>query len=100
MADKLSTTEVEAAIAKVGGWSLAEGKLHRDFKFGNFVEAFGFMCRAALVCEKMDHHPEWSNVYNKVKVDLVTHSAGGITELDIRLATRMNELAAGSGDKR
>lgn len=97
MADKLSAADIKASVAKLGGWSLDEGKLRREFKFANFVEAFGFMCRAALVCEKMDHHPEWSNVYNKVKVDLVTHSAGGITELDVRLATRMNELAGAAG---
>ena len=74
-------------------WSLEEGKLKRSFKFGNFVEAFGFMTRCALEAEKLDHHPEWQNVYNKVVVCLTTHSAGGITDLDFRLAARMNELA-------
>jgi 4a-hydroxytetrahydrobiopterin dehydratase len=72
VAEKLDADAVEAGLAKLAGWALVDGKLHREFKFGNFVEAFGFMCRAALVCEKMDHHPEWSNVYNKVRVSLVT----------------------------
>jgi 4a-hydroxytetrahydrobiopterin dehydratase len=76
------------------GWSLREGKLHRQFQFGSFVEAFGWMSSVALVAESMGHHPEWSNVYNRVRVDLTTHDAGGITELDFTLAQRMNELAS------
>jgi 4a-hydroxytetrahydrobiopterin dehydratase len=77
------------------GWEVVDGKLHREFRFRDFVEAFGFMSRCALVAEKMDHHPEWSNVWNRVTVDLVTHDAGGITDLDRQLASTMNELAGG-----
>ena len=76
------------------GWSLVEGRdaIAKTYTFRNFVEAFGWMTRAALIAEKMNHHPEWSNVYNKVTVRLTTHDSGGITELDISLATRINAL--------
>jgi 4a-hydroxytetrahydrobiopterin dehydratase len=77
------------------GWEVVDGKLHREYVFADFVAAFGFMASIALVAEKMDHHPDWSNSWNKVTVDLVTHDDGGITERDIRLAARMNELAGG-----
>lgn len=76
------------------GWRLAEDRLQRTFTFANFVEAFGFMTRAAIHAEKMNHHPEWSNVYKTVNVELTTHEAGGITELDFELARKMNRLAA------
>ena len=95
MADKLESTEINRRLAGLDNWSLLDGKLHRDFKFGNFVEAFGFMTSAAIEAEKMNHHPEWFNVYSKVSIDLTTHDAGGITELDFALAERMNALAAG-----
>ena len=94
MAEKLDITQVDERLANIPGWSLQDDKLHRDFKFDNFVHAFGFMTSVAMEAEKMDHHPEWSNVYNRVSVDLVTHSAGGITELDFVLAEKMNVLAA------
>jgi 4a-hydroxytetrahydrobiopterin dehydratase len=68
------------------GWKVINGKLHRELKFADFVSAFGFMSRVALLAEKRDHHPEWSNVYNKVVIDLVTHDAGGITDKDVELA--------------
>jgi 4a-hydroxytetrahydrobiopterin dehydratase len=97
MAEKLSDREIAKALTKLDGWSLETGKLSRNFKFANFVEAFGFMTRAAIEAEKMDHHPEWFNVYGKVGVQLVTHSADGITNLDVELATKMNALA-GSAD--
>jgi 4a-hydroxytetrahydrobiopterin dehydratase len=74
-------------------WTLAEGKLHKEFHFADFVEAFGFMAKVALVAESMDHHPEWFNVYKTVRVDLSTHDAGGITELDFALADRMERFA-------
>ena len=93
MIDKLSVSEVNAGLADIGDWALEDGKLTREFKFGNFVEAFAFMTGAALQAEKMNHHPEWSNVYNKVRVQLVTHEAGGITERDFELARKMNGLA-------
>nr|NIQ07522.1 4a-hydroxytetrahydrobiopterin dehydratase [Candidatus Korarchaeota archaeon] len=74
------------------GWQVKEGKLHKDFEFKDFNEAFGFMTRAALHIEKMNHHPEWFNVYNKLSVDLQTHDAGGITENDTKLAKTLNSL--------
>jgi 4a-hydroxytetrahydrobiopterin dehydratase len=93
MADRLTGSEIEDALAGLDGWTLESGKLNRDFKFDNFVEAFGFMTSAAIEAEKMNHHPEWFNVYSKVNVQLVTHSAGGITSLDVELARKMNALA-------
>jgi len=77
----------------VDGWALDQGKLRREFRFADFVQAFGFMASTALAAEKMNHHPEWCNVYNKVTVHLTTHEAGGITNLDFKLAARMNALA-------
>lgn len=92
---KLDRAAVEKALAELDGWQLArEGNaVERRFTFRDFNEAFGFMARAALAAEKLDHHPEWSNVYNKVDVLLSTHDAGGLTELDFKLAKRMNALA-------
>jgi 4a-hydroxytetrahydrobiopterin dehydratase len=92
MADKLSDREVRERLAKLDQWSLIDGKLRREFKFSDFVRAFGFMTSAAIEAEKLNHHPEWSNVYNKVTVNLVTHSAKGITELDFKLAKKMDGL--------
>ena len=91
---KLSSAELNAALTKLGGWSIQNDKLHRQFEFKSFVEAFGFMASSALVAESMGHHPEWFNVYNRVTVDLTSHDAGGITQKDVDLATRMNEIAA------
>ena len=96
MPDKLSDEDVQAGLAKLEYWVLEDGKLRREYKFANFVHAFGFMASAAIESEKMNHHPEWCNVYNKVVVQLVTHSAGGITDLDFQLAQKMNELADAS----
>lgn len=92
---KLDRAAVEKALAELDGWQLArEGNaVERRFTFRDFNEAFGFMARVALAAEKLDHHPEWSNVYNKVDVLLCTHDAGGLTELDFKLAKRMNALA-------
>jgi 4a-hydroxytetrahydrobiopterin dehydratase len=86
----------EEALATLDGWSPVEGRdaIRKTFKFKDFSAAWGFMARVALTAEKMDHHPEWLNVYNRIEVTLSTHSAGGVTELDIDLARRMNELAA------
>jgi 4a-hydroxytetrahydrobiopterin dehydratase len=92
MATLLSAAELDRAIEELG-WSLENKKLHRQFQFPSFVEAFGFMSSVALVAESMGHHPEWSNVYNRVTVDLTTHDAGGITNLDVELAKKMNQLA-------
>lgn len=90
---KLTDEEIKKELANLPGWSVLNGKLHKDFVFENFIEAFGFMARAALYIEKMNHHPEWFNVYNKLKVDLTTHDAGGITQNDINLARTLNSLA-------
>ncbi len=94
---RLETPAVEAALAALNDvaetpWAVVDGKLHKEFQFADFVEAFGFMTKAALAAESMDHHPEWFNVYKKVRVDLSTHDAGGITELDFALARRMEAL--------
>ncbi|QYO68808.1 4a-hydroxytetrahydrobiopterin dehydratase [Leptolyngbya sp. 7M] len=89
----LSTDALNAALSELPGWSLEAGKLHCQFRFNSFVEAFGFMSSVALVAESMGHHPEWFNVYNRVTVDLTTHDAGGITDKDVALAKKMNELA-------
>jgi 4a-hydroxytetrahydrobiopterin dehydratase len=89
---KLSEEQIRKELANLSGWSVVNGKLHKEFAFESFIEAFGFMTTAALHIEKMNHHPEWFNVYNKVKVDLVTHDAGGITQNDIDLARTLNSL--------
>lgn len=91
--DKLSESKIEAALSKLPGWKLKGGKLHREYKFADFVAAFGFMTGAALVAQSMEHHPEWFNVWNTVRIDLATHDAGGITALDVKLAQAMEELA-------
>ena len=98
MADRLTEKEIEEALAGLDGWTLESGKLSRDFKFANFIAAFGFMTSAAIEAEKMNHHPEWFNVYSKVSVQLVTHSANGITNLDVELAKKMNALASSAAD--
>jgi 4a-hydroxytetrahydrobiopterin dehydratase len=89
----LSETELNANLAQLKEWTVKDGKLHRQFKFPSFVEAFGFMSSLALVAEAMGHHPEWFNVYSRVTIDLTTHDAGGITQKDLELARRANELA-------
>lgn len=89
----LSQEELKAALSQINGWSVKDGKLHRQFQFASFVEAFGFMSSVALVAEAAGHHPEWFNVYNRVTIDLTTHDAGGITTKDIDLARRVNKLA-------
>jgi len=93
MSKKLNDNAIHAGLDELDGWSLADEKLHREFRFRDFVTAFGFMASAAIEAEKMNHHPEWFNVYNKVVVHLTTHDAGGITELDFQLAKKMNQLA-------
>lgn len=93
--DKLSADAVAESLSGLDGWKLEEGgaAIVSQFGFKNFSEAFGFMARAALAAEKLDHHPEWSNVYNKVEVRLTTHSAGGLTALDFELAKKMDRCA-------
>lgn len=90
---KLSGAELDAALAGLPGWTIDDGKLHREYKFPDFIHAFGFMTTAALAIEKMNHHPEWFNVYNRVSVHLTTHDAGGITSKDIQLAKLLDETA-------
>jgi len=97
MAQKLTGEARQTALAKLSGWSEVSGRdaIVKKFVFKDFNEAFGFMARAALVAEKLDHHPEWFNVYKTVEVTLSTHDAGGLTELDIKLAETMDRLAGG-----
>jgi 4a-hydroxytetrahydrobiopterin dehydratase len=90
---KLDDAEIKAMVEKMAGWSVKDGKLHREYKFADFPHAFGMMATAAPAIEKMDHHPEWSNVYNRVTVDLSTHDAGGITQKDFDLATLIEGIA-------
>jgi 4a-hydroxytetrahydrobiopterin dehydratase len=99
MADRLTDNARKAALTKLNGWSEVKGRdaISRTFIFRDFNEAFGFMTRAALVAEKLDHHPEWFNVYDKVTVTLATHDAGGVTERDIALAAAMDKLAGATG---
>jgi 4a-hydroxytetrahydrobiopterin dehydratase len=96
MAQKLSGDARNRALARLRGWSEVQGRdaIHKKFVFKDFNEAFGFMTRVALLAEKLDHHPEWSNVYRNVEVTLSTHDAGGLTELDVKLAEAMDGFAA------
>jgi 4a-hydroxytetrahydrobiopterin dehydratase len=97
MAQKLGADARKAALARLTGWSEAKGRdaITKKFVFADFNAAFGFMTRAALVAEKLDHHPEWFNVYKTVEVTLSTHDAGGLTELDVTLAQAMDRIAGG-----
>jgi 4a-hydroxytetrahydrobiopterin dehydratase len=90
MRTKLSDSEIQAALHDRAGWTLVNGKLHREFQFPDFVHAFAFMTAAALTAEAMQHHPEWFNVYNRVTVDLNTHDVGGISTRDFDLAKKMD----------
>jgi 4a-hydroxytetrahydrobiopterin dehydratase len=90
--ERRDTDHIRERLGSLPGWSLQEGKLYREYEFADFVEAFGFMTRAALAAERMNHHPEWSNVYNRVTVRLTTHDAGGITDRDLKLAGTLNDL--------
>lgn len=92
MATKLSDKDIQNQLGTLIGWQLKDGKLHKAYKFKNFVEAFGFMTKVALEAEKMNHHPEWFNVYNRVVIDLTTHDAGGISDLDVALAKKFDAL--------
>jgi 4a-hydroxytetrahydrobiopterin dehydratase len=95
MAGRLGNAERAATLAGLDGWALADGRdaITKIFTFTDFQEAFAFMTRVALLAERMDHHPEWSNVYRTVSVTLTTHDAGGLTERDIRLAQAMDRFA-------
>ncbi len=94
MAERLEAAQREAALRKLNGWIYdpATDAISHDFKFKSFSEAFSFMTRVALAAEKMDHHPEWSNTYNKVRITLTTHSAGGLTSKDVALAEKIDRV--------
>jgi 4a-hydroxytetrahydrobiopterin dehydratase len=90
--EKLSKQEIATGLSKLDGWSLVKGSLHRRFEFKDFTQAFGFMKRVALAADRMDHHPDWSNAYNKVTIDLSTHSVGGLTKNDFELAAKIQKI--------
>lgn len=90
---KLDDSEISGRLSEIAGWSYADGSLTREFEFDNFVSAFGFMSSVALLAEKLDHHPDWSNVYNRVSIALNTHDAGGVTDFDFVLAGQINDAA-------
>jgi len=92
-AKPLSDAAIAALPSNLPGWSLVNGKLHRELRFADFSAAFGFMARVALAAEQLGHHPEWSNVWNTVVIDLTTHDTGGLSDLDVELARRINALA-------
>ncbi|MDC0605451.1 4a-hydroxytetrahydrobiopterin dehydratase [Nitrosopumilus sp.] len=89
---RLSESDIDKELKELTGWNVKNDKLHKEFQFDNFNQAFGFMTRAAMEIEKMNHHPEWFNVYNRITVDLTTHEAGGITNNDVNLAKILNSL--------
>ena len=88
----ISIEEAHSRMANLAGWTLRGDKLHREFQFSNFNEAFGFMSRVALMAEELNHHPDWSNSYNQVIIELTTHDQGGLTERDFLLAAKINHL--------
>lgn len=92
-AQKLTPEELEAALKALPGWGIQNEKLHREYRFPDFAHAFGFMTTAAIEIEKRNHHPEWSNVYNRVTVDLTTHDSKGITQKDVDLAQLLEQLS-------
>jgi 4a-hydroxytetrahydrobiopterin dehydratase len=92
---RLSEEEITQQVAKLDGWKVVNGKVNKTFKFDDFVQAFSFMTSVAMEAEKMNHHPEWFNVYNTVRIDLITHDVGGISNYDIKLAKTMDKLVKG-----
>ncbi len=102
MPSPLSDPERAELLSALDGWAMAEGRdaIRKKFVFRDFVEAFGWMTRVALVAERMNHHPEWTNVYRTVEVTLTTHDAGGLTRRDVELAQRMDQMAAGLAEER
>lgn len=89
---RLSENDIIEELKNLPGWSVVNKKLHKEFQFGSFNQAFGFMTRAAMEIEKMNHHPEWFNVYNRITIELTTHDVGGITKNDVNLAKILNSL--------
>jgi 4a-hydroxytetrahydrobiopterin dehydratase len=92
---KLSQNEITQEVGKLDGWEVVNGKINKTFEFDDFVQAFGFMTKVAMNAEKMNHHPEWFNVYNRVRIDLVTHDVSGISNYDIALARIIDTIAKG-----
>lgn len=91
---KLDDDEIRQALVQLPGWSVVDGKLHKEFKFGSFAEAIGWMVSVAIYADKIDHHPEWVNVYNRVRVNLMTHDLDdAISNLDVEMARKMNTIA-------
>jgi len=89
---KLSDDEIKSEVSKLDGWKVLNGKITKSFEFKNFIQAFGFMTEVALHAEKLNHHPEWYNVYNQIKIELVTHDINGISNYDIKLARTINTI--------
>jgi 4a-hydroxytetrahydrobiopterin dehydratase len=92
LSPKLTDTEIESRIRALTAWKFVAGKLHREFTFASFVEAFGFMSSVSLLAERMNHHPDWSNGYNKVVIDLVSHDVKGLSQRDFDLAAAIDAL--------
>lgn len=92
MPEPLDRTEIDRHLQRIEGWSLKDGKLHREYKFATFVEAFAFLTRVAFLAESLNHHPELCNIYNRVVLDLMTHDVGGVSELDFQFAERLAGL--------
>jgi 4a-hydroxytetrahydrobiopterin dehydratase len=91
--ERLTEEQLGSALSELPGWEISGGKLHREYRFPDFVHAFGFMAAAAVAIEAMNHHPEWCNVWNTVRIDLTTHDAGGLTRMDVDLARKLEALA-------
>lgn len=91
----LPTEQIESRLAQTDGWDLVDGKLHRVFEFDDFVSAFGFMTRVAIEAEKLNHHPDWSNSWNKVTIDITNHGAGGVTDLCFELVAAIDRRVSG-----
>ena len=94
--NKLSETEIQEILKELNGWTIVNGKLHKEMEFTDFNQAWQFMTSAVVEIEKMNHHPEWFNVYNKLVIDLMTHDAGGITENDVNLAKHLDKIQISS----
>ena len=92
MTTKLSESEIRSGLRELSGWTILDGKLHREYKFADFIHAFGFMTSGAIAAEAMGHHPEWLNVYNRLTVNLTSHDVGGISAKDLELAGKLNAL--------
>lgn len=93
--EKMTSEQIEASLKDLSGWELKDEKLHRELRFKNFVQAWGFMTQVAILAEKVNHHPEWSNIYNRVTIDLTTHEADGISSRDFELAEKINKALDG-----